>query len=76
MKPDFEPPKSWKTGDLITPALQEKFTSGASSWSLFGIVTGEEDEHGRKVVMWSNGKRMGLEWWEERNYEVISHEKV
>ena len=74
MKPDFEPPKSWKTGDLITPALQEKFTSSTSSWSLFGIVTGEEDEYGRKIVMWSNGKRMGLEWWEERNYEVISHE--
>ncbi len=60
-----------KRGDLIQPI--PVFRDSPHSRTL-GLVTGEEDEHGRKVIMWHDGHLRSLEYWEEKYYEVIQRE--
>jgi hypothetical protein len=59
---------SMKPGDLIYP---KKVHRDLPKDIHLGIFTGQHDEHGRKIIMWVNGRVLCLEDWEENYYEVI-----
>ena len=61
-----------KPGDLIYP---KKVHRDLPTEIHLGFFTGQQDEHGRKMTMWVNGKVLFLEDWEEKYYEVISDEE-
>ena len=61
-----------KRGDLI---YRKKAHRDLPKKIHLGFFTGQQDEHGRKMIMWVNGKVLFLEDWEEKYYEVISDEE-
>ena len=61
-----------KPGDLIYP---KKVHRDLPTEIHLGFFTGQHDQHGRKMIMWMNGKVLFLEDWEEKYYEVISDEE-